>query len=150
MATRPSSLGLIFSYPATRRSYRAAAERADAILGRLDLAAAATRYVRDLGWEEQRRLEIARALALDPKVLLLDEPTAGMHASSLPGFSRLVRELASTGTAVVLIEHNVAFMRATVDKLYAMDSGRKIASGTPDEVLRTPSVVDSYLGTRSA
>jgi ABC-type branched-subunit amino acid transport system ATPase component len=61
-----------------------------------------------------------------------------------------VRELASTGTAVVLIEHNVAFMRATVDKLYAMDSGRKIASGTPDEVLRTPSVVDSYLGTRSA
>ena len=150
MAKRPSSLGHVLSHPSTRRIYRAAAERADAILERLGLANTATRYVRSLGWEEQRRLEIARALALEPRVLLLDEPTAGMHASSLPGFSRLMRELASMGTAVVLIEHNVAFMRATVDKLYAMESGRMIASGTPDEVLRNRSVVDSYLGTRPA
>lgn len=150
LASRPSSLGYMLFLPRTRRAYREAAAQAERILRSLGLEDVASRYVRDLGWEEQRRLEIARAVALRPKVLLLDEPTAGMHADSLPGFSQLLRTLASGGTAVLLIEHNVAFIRSTVDTLYAMDSGRMVSSGDPDEVLSDSAVVDSYLGARTA
>ncbi|MBP5858550.1 branched-chain amino acid ABC transporter ATP-binding protein/permease [Marivibrio halodurans] len=149
LASRPSSLGYMLALPSSRRVYRDATEKAESILRTLGLGEVASRYVRDLGWEEQRRLEIARAIALRPKVLLLDEPTAGMHADSLPAFSRLLRTLASDGTAVLLIEHNVAFIRSTVDTLYAMDSGKMIAHGEPGEVLANPFVVDSYLGARS-
>lgn len=150
LASRPGSLGYLFGLPESRRAYRDALAQADDILRLLGLVDMGSRYVRDLGWEEQRRLEIARAVALRPKALLLDEPTAGMHASSLPAFSTLLRTLASEGTAVLLIEHNVAFMRSTVDTLYAMDSGKLVASGCPDDVLKNRAVVDSYLGAGAA
>jgi len=149
MAMRPGSFGFMLWLPASREAYRLAIAQADQILARLDLSYAAYRYVRDLGWEEQRRLEIARAIALRPRVLLLDEPTAGMHASSLPAFATLVRSLAADGMAVLLIEHNVPFIRSTVDHLYAMDSGRMVASGKPNDVLANKTVIDSYLGARS-
>jgi ABC-type branched-subunit amino acid transport system ATPase component len=149
MADLPPSLGYVLCLPSSIRAYRKAAQRAHAILARVGLREVSDEFVRDLGWEQQRRLEIVRAMALRPKVLLLDEPTAGMHATSLPGVSNLVRELAADGISIVLIEHNVAFIRATVDRLYAMDTGRIIANGAPDEVLEQPHVVDSYLGARS-
>ena len=148
MSERPGTLGKLVGLPRVERRYREARLRADAVLKRVDLAADANRYVRNVGWEEQRRLEIARALVLRPSVLLLDEPTAGMHAESLPEFGHLVREIASTGTAVLLIEHNVAFIRSTVDVLHAMDLGRMVAQGQPGAVLSNPVVVDSYLGAR--
>jgi branched-chain amino acid transport system permease protein len=148
MSERPGTLGKLVGLPRVERRYREARLRADAVLKRVDLAADANRYVRNVGWEEQRRLEIARALVLRPSVLLLDEPTAGMHAESLPEFGQLVREIASTGTAVLLIEHNVAFIRSTVDVLHAMDLGRMVAQGQPGAVLSNPVVVDSYLGAR--
>jgi len=148
IAARPGSLGFMLWLPKSRAAYRDAMLQADKILERLDLSDAASRYVRDLGWEEQRRLEVARAIALRPRVLLLDEPTAGMHASSLPPFARLVRSLADDGMAILLIEHNVPFIRSTVDQLYAMDSGRMIASGRSEDVLVDKAVIDSYLGVR--
>ncbi len=146
MASRPGSLGYIAGTPTSRREYVQARRQADQIVARVGLHTAAGRSVRDLGWEEQRRLEVARAVALRPKVLLLDEPTAGMHMQSLPAFGAIVRGLAADGTAVLLIEHNVAFIRSTVDTLYAMDSGRLVAHGSPDAVLADRAVVDSYLG----
>jgi len=149
MAETPGTLGKLLGLPRLVRQYREAHVRADIVLKRLHLEASAERYVRNLGWEEQRRLEIARAMALSPAVLLLDEPTAGMHADSLPGFGRLVREIASSGAAVLLIEHNVGFIRSTVDVLYAMDLGRMVAKGQTNDVLSDPVVVDSYLGAKA-
>lgn len=148
LAARPGSLGFMLFMPSSRRAYQEALNEANRILQRLDLVHATYIYVRDLGWEEQRRLEVARALALRPKILLLDEPTAGMHAGSLPRFGKLVRDIAADGIAVLLIEHNVAFIRSVVDRLYAMDSGRMVAQGKPEEVLADKAVIDSYLGAR--
>jgi branched-chain amino acid transport system ATP-binding protein len=148
MAERPGTFGKLLGLPRPVSRYRAAHVRADIVLKRVQLNASADRYVRNLGWEEQRRLEIARAMALSPAVLLLDEPTAGMHADSLPGFGRLVREIAGSGTAVLLIEHNVGFIRSTVDVLYAMNLGRMVANGQTNDVLSNPIVVDSYLGAK--
>ena len=149
LSERPSTWGKLLALPSVSRRYRDAHRRADAVLARVGLAPSAERYVRSIGWEEQRRLEIARALALGPKVLLLDEPTAGMHVDSLPEFGRLVRDIARSGTAVLLIEHDVSFIRSTVDMLYAMDVGKMVASGTASAVLSDPKVVDSYLGERA-
>ncbi len=149
LADQPPSLGYVFCLPSSRRAYKKASQRAAHILVRLGLADVSDKFVRDLGWEQQRRLEIIRAMSLRPKVLLLDEPTAGMHAGSLPDLSRLIRELAAEGLSVMLIEHNVTFIRLTVDMLYAMDAGKVIANGDPDAVLSEPAVVDSYLGARS-
>jgi branched-chain amino acid transport system permease protein len=146
MKAQPSSWARILGLPKANQIHRDAAKCADEILAYLSLASVRNRYVRDLGWEEQRRLEIARAIALKPSVLLLDEPTAGMHADSLNGLGDIIRKLAGSGMAVLLIEHNVSFMRTTADVLYAMDSGKIIASGQVEEVLDSKQVIDSYLG----
>jgi branched-chain amino acid transport system permease protein len=146
MADRPSALGKVIGMPGVRRRYKRAWARSGELLDLLGLGAVGDRYVRDIGWEEQRRLEIGRALALDPKVLLLDEPTAGMHAEALPRVGKLVQTIAASGAAVVLIEHNVAFIRETVDTLLAVDLGRVVARGDAATVLADRAVIDSYLG----
>jgi branched-chain amino acid transport system ATP-binding protein/branched-chain amino acid transport system permease protein len=124
--------------------------RANLILSQVGLTSIALEYVRTVGWEERRRLEVARAVALRPRVLLLDEPTAGMHAESLERFTALIRAIAGTGVAVVLIEHNVSFILASTEVLYAMDSGSIIAFGEPESVLKDAAVSDSYLGAKPA
>jgi len=142
-----SAWGYILGARRTRKLYGDVKRDVISALQAVDLHKAARNYVRDLGWEQQRRLEIARALAMDCRVLLLDEPTAGMHAGSLPGFSALIRSIADRGVAVLLIEHNVAFMRATADELYAMDAGQMLLNGRVADVLSDSRVVSSYLGT---
>ena len=119
---------------------------ADSVIGLVGLGPLADRRVRALSFGQQRSLEIARALALRPKILLLDEPTAGMNRELLPAITALIRRVADSGVGVVLIEHNIAFIRASVDDLYVLDRGRLIASGTPDEVLALDEVITSYVG----
>jgi len=100
----------------------------------------------ELSYGVQRRVEIARALASDPKLLLLDEPTAGMNKSERSSVAGLLAELRSEGLTQLLVEHDVQMMVDTCDYLYAMNFGSLIAEGSPEDVVRNPAVQEAYLG----
>lgn len=100
----------------------------------------------ELSYGVQRRVEIARALASDPKLLILDEPTAGMNKSERASVSALLSDLRSEGLTQLLVEHDVQMMVETCDYLYAMNFGSLIAEGTPESVVRDPGVQEAYLG----
>jgi branched-chain amino acid transport system ATP-binding protein len=99
-----------------------------------------------LAYGEQRRLEIARALSTEPKLLLLDEPAAGMNAKESEELIQLVRKIREAGTAVLIIEHDMKVMMNLADYIYVFDYGRLIAEGTPDAVRENQKVIDAYLG----
>ena len=99
-----------------------------------------------LSYGEQRRVEIARALASQPRLLLLDEPTAGMNPGEAASVGRLVREVAKEGRAVLLIEHNVRLVMELCDRITVLNFGKVIARGTPVEIGKDPAVVAAYLG----
>lgn len=103
-------------------------------------------YPSELSYGTQRRVEIARAIAMDPRLLLLDEPTAGMNQAERAEISRLMRELRSGGLCQLLVEHDVQMMIDTCDYVFAMNSGQLIAEGEPLEVVRNPLVQEAYLG----
>ncbi|HEX7449257.1 MAG TPA: ATP-binding cassette domain-containing protein [Pirellulales bacterium] len=124
---------------------RSAAE-ADALLGRVGLIAPGTSLAGQLSYGDQRRLEIARALATRPRLLLLDEPAAGMNAVETAALMQLVRDIRDDGTTVVLIEHQMELVMGISDRIAVLDGGRKIAEGTPGEVRRDPAVLAAYLG----
>jgi ABC-type branched-subunit amino acid transport system ATPase component len=100
----------------------------------------------ELSYGVQRRVEIARAIAMEPRLLLLDEPTAGMNQTERREVSLLLRQLRSEGLAQLLVEHDVQMMVDTCDRLVAMNSGVTIAEGTPAAVVRNPAVQEAYLG----
>ena len=99
-----------------------------------------------LAYGDQRRLEIARALASAPSVLMLDEPAAGMNPSETLALAGLVRSIADDGIAVLLIEHDVALVRKVCDRVTVLNFGTVLAEGTPDEVARNREVIEAYLG----
>jgi ABC-type branched-subunit amino acid transport system ATPase component len=99
-----------------------------------------------LSYGEQRRVEIARALASQPKLVLLDEPTAGMNPGEAAAVARLVREVAREGRAVLLIEHNVRLVMELCDRITVLNFGRVIARGSPAEIAKEPAVIAAYLG----
>lgn len=104
-------------------------------------------YARNLSYGDQRRLEIARALALRPKVVLLDEPTAGMNPNESAAFVEFVRRLRTErGVSVLLIEHDMSVVMQVSERITVLDQGQKIAEGTPSEIKNNPRVIEAYLG----
>ena len=129
------------------REEREATARARQLLGFVGLGRAAGALAKNLPYGDQRRLEIARAQATDPGVLLLDEPRAGMNASETRATMDLVRKVRDEGTSVVVIEHDMRFVFGLCDRVAVLVQGRKLVEGKPEEVQRDPRVVEAYLGT---
>ena len=144
---RASLLEQVLGTRRAKRETAEARERTTAILGFFDLASLCDRSVATLPYGVQKRVELARALVARPRLLLLDEPMAGMTASEkreMAGFVRAARD--EFGTSVVLIEHDIGVVMGLSDRIAVLDYGRKIADGTPNEVSTDQAVIDAYLG----
>jgi branched-chain amino acid transport system ATP-binding protein len=125
----------------------AARERAAEIVGRVGMRPLLDQQAGSLTLESRKRLELARALSIEPKILLLDEILAGLNASEINESIHLIRSFAhQDGLAVIMIEHNLHAVMSLADKVVVLDYGRKIAEGRPEEVVRDPAVVAAYLG----
>jgi ABC-type branched-subunit amino acid transport system ATPase component len=136
----------IIPLPAARAEEAAARAKAMEGLARVGLRERALTPASSLSYGEQRRVEIARALAAEPKLLLLDEPTAGMNPPEASEVAKLVREVAREGRSVLLVEHNVRLVMELCDRITVLNFGKVIARGTPAEVGKDPAVIAAYLG----
>jgi branched-chain amino acid transport system ATP-binding protein len=148
--THQGVLGAILRHAAARREEAAIRAHALELLDFVGLAASAHRTARHLSYGDQRRLEIARALATEPLLLALDEPAAGMNATEKQGLRELLQRIRASGTAILLIEHDVKLVMGLCDRLTVLDYGRTIAEGTPQEVQGSQAVIEAYLGVARA
>jgi branched-chain amino acid transport system ATP-binding protein len=128
------------------KDVRHARERARELIGRVGLAEKAEAHARTLSTGQRKRLELARALATEPRVLLLDEVTGGVDQRTIPELVRLVRELHGGGLTLLVIEHNMRVLTAVAQRIVALQLGEVIADGPPDVVARDRKVIEAYLG----
>jgi ABC-type branched-subunit amino acid transport system ATPase component len=124
--------------------------QAMALLERLDVAGIAMRPCGGLAYGLKRRVEIARALALEPRLLLLDEPAAGLNGSEQADLAQRLRALAADGLTLLVVEHNMPFLMPLATRMVCLDYGRVIAAGTPAEIRASPQVIAAYLGAPDA
>lgn len=139
----------ILALPREGRDRRRAEQRARALMERVGVIGRPDQFAGELSYANQRRVEIARALAAEPQVLLVDEPTAGMHKEGAHSVGTLLQELRGQGLTVVLIEHNLALVLDCCDRIAVMNSGQVISEGPPREALGSPQVIEAYFGRRS-
>lgn len=146
LRSRAGLIGAILRLPATRREERDIADRARALLAYVGIERFADARARTLSYGDQRRLEIARALATDPALLALDEPAAGMNATEKLQLRELIERIRADGRTLLLIEHDVKLVMGLCDRVTVLDYGRELAVGTPSEVRHDAKVIEAYLG----
>jgi branched-chain amino acid transport system ATP-binding protein len=150
---RHESTGLaadLLHFPTVRRQNRMTREAALNALGRVGLGAMAPRPAGSLPYGDLKRLEIARALATEPTVLLLDEPAAGCNPTETKNIETMIRDIAGDGIAVVLVEHDMRLVMNVSDRIHVLANGHTLAEGDSAEIRTNPAVIEAYLGTGSA
>ncbi|MDQ8043409.1 MAG: ABC transporter ATP-binding protein [Solirubrobacteraceae bacterium] len=144
-----SSVGVLralFRTPRQRREERAAEDRAHELLDLMGISERADDLASSLPYGDQRRLEIARALATEPQLLCLDEPAAGFNPAEKETLLKLIQKVRDQGYTVLLVEHDMRLVMGVCDRIVVLEFGRKIAEGTPAEIRENPAVIAAYLG----
>ena len=148
--TRSGIWGALSRNASARTEEHAIAERARELLHYVGIQRPVNTLAKNLSYGEQRRLEIARALATEPKLLALDEPVAGMNATETESLKSLLQSIRRDGITVLLIEHDVKLIMGLCDRVAVLDYGKKIAEGTPEDVRHDAAVIAAYLGGEAA
>ena len=132
------------------KEIKRARDRALEIIDFVDLIEKRHHFAKELSTGQRKRLEMARAMAIDPKLLLMDEVTGGVDQKTIPGLVELVKRLKKTGVTIITIEHNINIIMEISDNVLALDQGKRIAFGEPKEIQNNKQVIDAYLGTFDA
>jgi len=144
--TRSGVISSVLRTPGQRREEKKIADKAMDELAFLNMDAEASQLAKNMAYGLQRRLEIARALASEPSVLLLDEPAAGLNPSESKELTELIRRIAQRGVTVLLVEHDMKVVMGLCRRLVVLDHGVKIAEGAPEDIRRNKDVIEAYLG----